>query len=167
MVRTTGLKNYSNVHYTRSGVAKAIVKHYKPEGVILEPFRGESAFYDQLPAGSLWCEIEQGRDFFKFKEHVDWIITNPPFENLTDIMRHAFQIADNTVFLVPLSKIYSSAPRLRMVRHVAGIKEIMHLGSGRDIGFNLGFPFAAMHFLKGYHGPVNETWPKEDCTGKH
>jgi hypothetical protein len=154
MVRTTNLVGYSDVHYTDPDVAKYIIDFYRPKGAILEPFRGGGVFFDQLPEGSDWTEIQEGRDFLEYKKKVDWIITNPPFEKLTDMMSHAFEICKNTVFLVPLSKIYSSAPRMDLVLNKAGIKRQLYLGSGRKIGFDIGFPFAAMEFERGYKGPV-------------
>jgi hypothetical protein len=155
---TTGLKNYSDVHYTRRETAKLIIDHFSPVGKILEPFKGGGAFYNNLPEGADWCETQEGRDFFAHKGKVDWIITNPPFSNLTDVMSHAFEISFNTVLLVPLSKVYSSAPRMRLVRDKAGIAKELMFGSGRAIGFDLGFPFAAMHFVKGYQGGTTKDW---------
>jgi len=48
---------------------------------VLEAFRGEGNFYNNLPdfVEKDWAEITEGRDY---KDHVkpfDWIITNPPF----------------------------------------------------------------------------------------
>lgn len=152
MVRTTRLKGYSDVHYTDPDVARYIIDYFKPAGRILEPFRGGGVFYDQLPIGADWAEIQEGRDFFDCLEPVDWIVSNPPFEALTDMMRHAFSIAHHTVFLVPMSKVYSSPPRMDLVLNVAGIRRQLYLGSGRGIGFDIGFPFAAMEFVRGYKG---------------
>lgn len=156
MVRTTSLKGYSDVHYTRSDVAKKIVDFFEPRGNVLEPFRGNDAFYQHLPEGADWAEIDKGRDFYDCRPGYDWIVTNPPFEELTKVMGHAFNISQHIVFLVPLSKIYSSAPRLRLVHSVAGIRRQLHVGTGRDIGFDIGFPFAAMEFVRGYKGPVTD-----------
>ncbi|MCH7908144.1 MAG: hypothetical protein IIB38_00830, partial [Candidatus Hydrogenedentes bacterium] len=50
-------------------------------------------------------------------------VTNPPYSNLTEVMAHCFEIARHTVLLVPMSKIYSSAPRMELVRTKAGIQE--------------------------------------------
>jgi hypothetical protein len=157
MVMTTGLKNYSDIHYTKPAIAKAIIKHYQPTGKILEPFRGGGVFFSQLPEGTQWCEIEQGRDFLDHVEHVNWIVTNPPFKELTSMMEHAFNISENVVFLLPISKVYSSAPRLDLIDKYGGIKEQFLVGRGRDIGFDIGFPFAAMHFQRGYSGPIFNT----------
>lgn len=161
MVRTASLNNYSDVHFTDRKVARKIVSYFQPQGRILEPFRGDGAFFESLPAGSFWCELSEGRDFFDWQEPVDWIITNPPFSNLTDIMAHAFKVSENTVFLVPLSKIYSSSPRLDLVRAQAGMRTQLMFGPGRRIGFNIGFPFAAIHFQRGYQGPVSAVWAED------
>ena len=158
MVMTTGLQDYSDVHYTRPDVAKAIVEHFRPHGTCYEPFKGDGAILKFLPKGAYWTEIEEGKDFFNFKQQVDWIITNPPYSNLTDVMKRCFELSVHTVFLVPQSKIYSSAPRMKLVRDVAGIREKLNFGSGRELGFNTGFPFSAFHFERGYKGSVVESW---------
>lgn len=157
MVRTVGLKDYSDVHFTDSEVARRIVAHFQPGGRCLEPFAGEGAFLQHLPEGSQWCELSKGIDFFGWTEPVDWIVTNPPFSNLTQVFDHAFQIADNCVFLIPISKYWSSAPRMALAARYGGLVEILHVGAGRRIGFDIGFPFAAMHFRRGYCGPIKLT----------
>jgi hypothetical protein len=49
---------------------------------VLEPFKGEGAFYDQFPAfvEKDWCEITQGRDYKDYDKDYDWVISNPPFK---------------------------------------------------------------------------------------
>lgn len=155
MPRTTGLANYSDIHYTDPQLARAIVAHFKPQGRCLEPFKGDGAFLQHLPAQAAWCELQEGRDFFAWTEPVDWIVTNPPFSNLTDVFAHAFSLAQHCVFLMPISKYFSSAPRLALAREFGGLQEILHVGTGRDIGFGIGFPFAALKFVRGYVGPIH------------
>lgn len=154
MVRTVGLKDYSDVHFTDGEVARRIVAHFKPTGTCLEPFSGEGAFLQHLPPGSHWCELSQGIDFFSWQEPVDWLVTNPPFSNLTQIFEHAFSFADNCVFLIPISKFWSSAPRMALAARYGGLVEILHVGAGRRIGFDIGFPFGALHFKRGYQGSI-------------
>lgn len=158
MVKTTSLSNYSDVHFTDDDVARKIVNYFAPTGKCLEPFKGDGVFLKHLPHGTKWCEITEGVDFFKTDEQFDWIITNPPFSNLTHVFEHAFNICENCVFLIPISKYWSSQPRLTLVKQYGGLKEILHVGTGRQIGFNLGFPFAAMHFSKGYIGSIKESY---------
>ena len=48
---------------------------------VLEPFKGEGAFYDNFPECQKdWCEITQGRDWLSYTDKIDWVITNPPFQ---------------------------------------------------------------------------------------
>lgn len=53
-----------------------------PGDKVIEPFKGEGAFYTQFPATVQkdWAEIEQGRDYKDISGEFDWVITNPPFQ---------------------------------------------------------------------------------------
>lgn len=154
MVMTRGQKAYSDVHFTDPSVAKRVLSHFSPVGRCLEPFAGGGAFLQHMPADTPWCELSEGRDFFDWTELVDWIVTNPPFSNLTQVFEHAFSVAENCVFVMPISKYWSSAPRIEAVAAYGGLVEICHMGRGRDIGFDIGFPFAAMHFRRGHGGDI-------------
>ena len=48
---------------------------------VLEAFRGEGAFYNNLPPFVIrdWCEILEGRDFKDYIEPIDCVVSNPPF----------------------------------------------------------------------------------------
>jgi ParB-like chromosome segregation protein Spo0J len=51
---------------------------------VLEPFRGDGNFYNNLPKSVRkdWCEVGKGRDFFEYRgPKPDTIITNPPFRD--------------------------------------------------------------------------------------
>ena len=158
MVRTTALHNYTDVHFTDEKIAHRIIEYFSPCGKCLEPFRGGDAFLRHLPDGTAWCELTRGVDFFDFTDAVDWIVTNPPFSNLTQVFAHSFAISENCVFLIPISKYWSSRPRLDLAKQYGGLVEILHVGTGRQIGFDIGFPFAALHFSRGYKGPINESF---------
>ena len=56
---------------------------------VLEPFRGEGAFYDSYPSfvKKEWCEATQGKDYTTFTERVDWVVTNPPYRIETETKR--------------------------------------------------------------------------------
>jgi len=51
--------------------------------LVLEPFRGQGSFYNNLPDSIRkdWCEIKEGRDFFQYEGQPSTIISNPPFRN--------------------------------------------------------------------------------------
>lgn len=141
--------------YTPEAVAKAIISKYDLYGKVLDPFKGKGAFYDNYPdtIEKDWCEIDDGRDFFEYNEHVDWIVTNPPYSIYDDVMAHAAAISDNIVWLVPLNKIVNSMRRLRASMNYGGIKSIYYIASSK-CNFPFGFPSAAVHFEKGYTGPT-------------
>ena len=44
-----------------------IISHFSPTGSILDPCRGEGAFYNNYPISCEkdWCELEEGKDFYK------------------------------------------------------------------------------------------------------
>lgn len=71
-----------HLHQTPNSLAMDLIKkvNITSTDVVLEPFRGEGAFYNNFPeCDKRWCEIEDGVDFRDFNERVDWVISNPPF----------------------------------------------------------------------------------------
>ena len=121
--------------------------------VVLDPCRGDGAFYDQYPSycQKEWCEITDGRDFFDWNVKVDWIITNPPYSIYEEFCKKAFEIADNVCFLVPLSKVVSSLGRIQATMDYGGFVSI-HIIGASQCGFPFGFPAAAVHMKRGYEG---------------
>lgn len=109
--------------YTPDELARDMVVHFRPCGRILEPCRGGGAFVRALPACD-WCEIDLGRDFFSCSKHYDWIITNPPYSIFSRFLIQSLVVADNVVFLCPVSSWFQRA-RERIVRNAGfGIVEI-------------------------------------------
>lgn len=139
--------------YTPNKIAKQIINLFDLKGKVLDAFMGDGAFYNQYPndVDKDWCEITKGRDFFKYQEKVDWIITNPPYSIFDEVLTHSFEIAKNIVYLVPLSKIVSSMGRIRKILDFGDIKEIYILSASK-CGFPFGFPCCAVHFEKGFKG---------------
>ena len=42
-------------------LAKDIIRHFNPTGIILDPSRGTGAFYDNFPNDTKdWCEFGEG-----------------------------------------------------------------------------------------------------------
>jgi hypothetical protein len=76
-------KDIYNFHQTPKELAKdliSIVPLVAGDRVV-EPFKGEGAFYDAFPdfVSKDWAELEQGKDYRELTEEYDWVITNPPF----------------------------------------------------------------------------------------
>ena len=139
--------------YTPLKISKLIIDKFPLNGKVLDAFRGNGSFYDQYPEGveKDWCEIDDGKDFFEYNEHVDWIITNPPYSIYDEVMEHSMEIADNIVYLLPLSKVVSSLGRIKKIMDFGGVPYIYIIGASR-CGFPFGFPACAIHIQKGYQG---------------
>src|ERR1700722_11732427 len=61
-----------DIAQTQSDIAASIVRRFHPTGKLLDPCRGDGAFFRHMPKAD-WCEIREGRYFFKYNKHVDWI----------------------------------------------------------------------------------------------
>lgn len=128
-----------------------MVAHFKPTGRVLEPFRGRGVLTDFIP-GALWCERDDGKDFFQWHESVDWIITNPPYSIVRECWTHAAEVADNIVFLMPVRTFFGSDGFIREVDRFGAIHGIRHYGTGGKLGFPMGNLISAIHCQRGYRG---------------
>lgn len=146
-------------------IAKQMIDFYStPADSILDPCRGDGAFYDQYPDHCVkdWCEITEGRDFFDWPYKVDWIITNPPYSIFPQFLEKCFEVADNVALLIPLAKLVSSLKRINMVMDYGGIVSMRIIGASK-CGFPFGFPAAAIHMKRGYDGnTLIEMWPTDE-----
>lgn len=91
--------------YTPPELAKSLVplvpirKTDSQADSLLDPFKGMGAFYDAFPDGheKAYTEIDEGTDFFNlipdrpFQFH--WLISNPPYSNLDDVLEHSCRVA--------------------------------------------------------------------------
>ena len=112
----SNLKPNDNV-YTPENIAKNIIDKFNLYGIVLDAFAGGKVFYNNYPNNVKkdWCEIKEGKDFFDYDKKIDWIITNPPYSIYNDVMDKSMEIADNIVYLVPLSKVVSSMGRIKKI----------------------------------------------------
>ena len=136
-------------------IAEMIVDLFPIKGKVLDPFRGDGAFYNALPdtLDKEWCEIDDGRDFFDYHKKVDWIVSNPPYSIFSEVMRHSYEIADNILYLIPLNKIVSSMGRIREMDKYGGIVSLFIIPAN-ECGFPFGFPACAVWIKSGYHDKI-------------
>lgn len=154
------MSNNNDKVMTPSHIVDEVLAHYSPligmDEIILEPFRGEGAFYDKLIKSYDinnvdWCEIDDGEDFLHYERRVDWIITNPPYSIFNDVFPKMLDIADHIILVIPVNKLFSSIPRLMEIRKRGrAISSIHYLGSGRQVGFPFGFPVGAVYITPPY-----------------
>lgn len=136
---------------TPEWAAKDMVDFFQPSGRVLEPFRGEGVFTNLCPDWD-WCEIDEEKDFFDWKDPADWVVSNPPYSKLRPVWRHAATLADNIVFLVPLRNHFSGYGFVKEGREYGGIAHIRLYGTGSKLGFPMGNAIGAIHWKKGYKG---------------
>jgi len=145
----------ADIVYTPPILARDIIDYFQPSGVILDPCRGGGAFFNILPSGSLWCEIEEGRDFYAFQESVDWVVGNPPYSHYSAWMRHSMEIARDIVYVMPVYKVFASGKFLSDLFSWGGIVHIRRYGTGTDWGFPFGHALSAVHYRRGYKGDTS------------
>ncbi|OUX44535.1 MAG: hypothetical protein CBE21_00715 [Proteobacteria bacterium TMED261] len=145
-------KTPNDVIMTNPNTAKWIVDYFQPTGKMLEPCRGDGAFYNELQnhGDTDWCELTEGKDFLDYNGKVDWIITNPPFSIFDAFLLKSFEIADNIVFFCPLTKVFKGKRLDIKICEYGGIKEIIHMGGGNQHGFPFGFSTGCIHYQKNY-----------------
>jgi len=145
-------RNYesNDVVQTPLHLAKRIVDHFQPSGRILEPCRGAGHFHRFL-ANAAWCEISEGRNFFDWKEPVDWIVTNPPWSQIRAFLQHSMSLASDIVFLMTVNHVWTKA-RIRDIQEAGfAIKEICLVEMPKEFPQS-GFQLGAIHISRGWKG---------------
>lgn len=148
--------------YTPEWVAADMVAHFKPSGRMLEPCKGNGAFLGHLPPGTQWCEIDEGKDFFMFTDHVDWVVSNPPYSCTRKWFQHSYVIAENLLYLVPLRNIFSGHGFIKEIHAFGGIVEMRFYGTGSSLGFPMGNAIGALHIKRSFFGSTKMSFASKD-----
>ena len=143
-----------DVVYTPDWVARDMVDFFKPTGRILEPCKGDGVFLKYLPENTEWCEIQDGRDFYKWSAAVDWLFGNPPYKEFSQWMSYSMTIAKDICYLIPLNKPFNSGKMMKEWKNYGGILHMRYYANGGALGFPIGFACGAVHFQRGYTGPM-------------
>lgn len=119
--------NPSDIVYTPDIVAKSIIDSLQPKGKCLDPCKGDGAFLKFMPAGSDYCELREGKDFFNYNGFVDWVIGNPPYSIFEEFLTKSFEISENVSFLVPTNKVFQRQLIMEKINKWGGGKKHYHL----------------------------------------
>lgn len=96
--------NPKDVFYTPKPVALRMIEMCgNLEGAkILDPCKGGGIFYDNFPNNceKHYCEITEGKDFFSFKDKMDWVIGNPPYSLWDKWIEHTCEITDRFCYIM-------------------------------------------------------------------
>lgn len=131
--------------------ASLIINHFHPCGRVLDPCRGQGAFFNQIPNCD-WCELTEGVDFFKASGHWDWVISNPPWSKFRDFLTHSMKVSDNIVFLCLINACFMKARQRDLKDHNFGIVEILHVDTPPKPWPQAGFSLGAVWFRRNWSG---------------
>ncbi len=144
---------------TPDSLASDIVGYFLPQitGRVLEPCEGDGAFTRAFAGYGIenvtTLEILRGQDFFEFHEHVDWVITNPPWGQIREFLKHSYEIADNVAFLIAIHHVLSMRARIRdRVQAGFGIVEVLYVDTPPKPWPPSGFQLGVTHLKRGYVG---------------
>ena len=140
-------KRGNDIVYTPEWVVDDMLDHFNITGSILDPCKGGGAFSNKI-TDCLWCEIEEGRDFFDWTKPVDWVISNPPYSLIRRFTLHAFTVSDNVVFLIPIWKAFNAIGLMKATEEYGGISHIRTYGGGGKLGFGMGNAIGAVYWQK-------------------
>lgn len=147
-------RNYKSddVVMTPINLAKTLVEHFKPQGKGLEPCCGSGNILRYLDNAD-WCEIGLGRDFFDYKDKVDYIFTNPPWSKIRKFLIHSMELADNVYFLCTINHLWTKA-RVRDIENSGfGIAEICVFNTPEEFPQS-GFQVGMVHLKRNHSGPI-------------
>lgn len=156
-------KNGNDRVYTPPPLARAIVQHFKPEGVMLEPCAGpigKQPFVDALLDYDLaWYEIDEGSDFLASNNCVkfDWVVTNPPWSQLRAFLKKSMEVSDNVVLLCLTNALFYNGRQDDIATAGFGIREIARIRQPRKPWPQTGFMLSANWLQRGWTGDIRQS----------
>jgi hypothetical protein len=160
MSRPLAPKGGNDKVYTPPTLAKQIVDHFGPSGIVMEPCAGPFDTQAFVAAMSYldpdWFEIDEGFDFLKTEldQRYHWIITNPPWSQLRAFLKKSMELADNVVFLCLVNAFFMKARQEDMRKAGFSMKEILFVPTPPKPWPQTGFSLGAVHIQRGYQGEV-------------
>jgi len=140
-------------------LAKKLISYVpiKKGDIICDAFAGEignQPFFEQYPETRkgyvqqhLWTEIKEGKNAFYCTDQYDWIITNPPFSKITEVLEYStWSCRKGFAYIMP--NLSLTHKRIKMCQeHGFIITKIVSFKNPKEWG-NLGFPHMFVIFEK-------------------
>lgn len=144
---------HADIVYTPRTLAQAVISHFPLSGVVLDPCRGDGAFFDQFPDHTdvRWCEIVEGRDFLKWQVPVDWIVTNPTWSRFREFLVHGMKISENIVFLAAFNHYGTKARQADIRRQGFGMRSVLFVPTPKSFPQS-GLQLCAVWLERGWTG---------------
>ena len=132
-----------DVFRTPNRLARSLIQKvpFKPGDVLCDAFAGENyrPFYDNYPENTIryWMEKKVGSDAFRCTDTFDWIITNPPFSKLNNVMEYStWACRKGFAYILPNHSL--SYRRISMVER-RGFQISRLVSFPNPKGWNIGF----------------------------
>ena len=90
---------------------------FEDNDIVLEPCRGDGAFYNNFPDNvqKRYCEIDEDLDFLEYQHQVDYCISNPPFvprKLFWEFNKKAMEITKKKIYwLINMSSLNVFTPK--------------------------------------------------------
>ncbi|MBC8490350.1 MAG: hypothetical protein H8D45_30405 [Bacteroidetes bacterium] len=94
------MKKDITFHYTNEQMVKDLMKliPFEKDDIVLDAGSGKNKVWQKnCPVKCLECEIEDGCDFFKWKQRVDWVIGNPSYHQSWQFTEKAISITNKGI----------------------------------------------------------------------
>lgn len=136
--------------YTPPSLSKKLISNIDIEEYhsCLDPFYGIGSFFNNFNNNEKndFCEINLGTNFFNYKKKHDWVVSNPPFSQLTKIFQHTIKLS-NVGFAYVLPSYSLSCNRLKIASDNGFyLNKLIHFKNPKE--WNLGFQMVFAIFTK-------------------
>jgi len=124
-------------HYTNEQMVKDLlsITPFKNNDSILDAGSGKNkVWYKNIPNRQKYeCEIEDGCDFYKWNKKVDWIVGNPPFNEMKQFIFKGCELAKKGfAWLVSIRGFNSLTPiRLAKIKEFDFYLQRIHIVSDK------------------------------------
>lgn len=114
-------KSHKDEWYTPAYAVIPILEFISPDAVVWCPFdTKDSHFVKELQKNGnhvIYSHLQEGKDFFTYEpEQYDYIISNPPYSNKSQILKRLYELGKPFAMLMGLIGIFESKERFNLFK---------------------------------------------------